>query len=55
MEDTVIRPTMKFIKLGYAVVLLLIVAAWSYVFTMIPPDDAWQQQALDDWRCPRCF
>jgi len=27
MEDTVIRPTMKFIKLGYAVVLLVIVAA----------------------------
>ena len=26
MEDTVIRPTMKFIKLGYAVVLLAIVA-----------------------------
>ena len=27
MEDTVIRPTLKFIKLGYALVLLLIVAA----------------------------
>jgi len=27
MEDTVIRPTLKFIKLGYAVVALLIVAA----------------------------
>ena len=27
MEDTVIRPTLKFIKLGYASVLLLIVAA----------------------------
>lgn len=27
MQDTVIRPTMKFIKLGYALVLLLIVGA----------------------------
>ena len=29
MEDVVIRPTMKFIKLGYVLVLLLIVACES--------------------------
>ena len=35
MEDTVIRPTMKFIRLGYALVLLLIVACVVLCFTMI--------------------
>src|ERR1022692_1982329 len=44
MEDTVIRPTMKFIKLGYAVVLLLIVAAAILFFTMIPPDNEWRNR-----------
>ena len=37
MEDIVIRPTMKFIKLGYALVLLLIVAA-IVAASMIPLD-----------------
>jgi uncharacterized membrane protein YdbT with pleckstrin-like domain len=40
----VIRPTMKFIKLGYAVVLLLIVAAAILFFTMIPPDNEWRNR-----------
>jgi uncharacterized membrane protein YdbT with pleckstrin-like domain len=39
MEDSVIRPTMKFIKLGYALVLLLIVAA-AVGAGMLPQDDA---------------
>ena len=39
MEDTVIRPTMKFIKLGYALVLLVIVAAVIGA-SMLPQDDA---------------
>jgi uncharacterized membrane protein YdbT with pleckstrin-like domain len=42
MEDAVIRPTMKFIKLGYVLVLLLIVACTILFFTMIPPDDPWR-------------
>ena len=37
MQDIVIRPTMKFIKLGYALVLLLIVAA-IIAASMIPLD-----------------
>jgi uncharacterized membrane protein YdbT with pleckstrin-like domain len=44
MEDTVIRPTMKFIKLGYAAVSLLIVAAAILFFTMIPPDNEWRNR-----------
>ena len=44
MEDTVIRPTMKFIKLGYAVVLLLIVAAAILFFTMVPQDSEWRNK-----------
>jgi uncharacterized membrane protein YdbT with pleckstrin-like domain len=44
MEDAVIRPTMKFIKLGYAVVLLLIVAGAILFFTMIPPDNPWRDK-----------
>jgi uncharacterized membrane protein YdbT with pleckstrin-like domain len=44
MEDTVIRPTMKFIKLGYAVVLLLIVAGVVLFFTMIPQDNEWRNK-----------
>ena len=39
MEDTVIRPTKKFIKLGYALVLLVIVAAVIGA-SMLPQDDA---------------
>ena len=39
MEDTVIRPTMKFIKIGYALVLLVIVAAVIGA-SMLPQDDA---------------
>ena len=39
MEDAVIRPTMKFIKLGYALVLLVIVAAVIGA-SMLPQDDA---------------
>jgi uncharacterized membrane protein YdbT with pleckstrin-like domain len=42
MEDTVIRPTMKFIKLGYVLVLLLIVVCVILFFTMIPPDNEWR-------------
>lgn len=41
MEDTVIRPTMKFIKLGYAVVGLLIVAGIAG-FSMIPQGSEWK-------------
>ena len=41
MEDTVIRPTMKFIKLGYAVVLLAIVAG-VIGFSMISQDSEWK-------------
>jgi uncharacterized membrane protein YdbT with pleckstrin-like domain len=43
MEDTVIRPTMKFIKLGYALVLLIIVAA-VIGFSMIPADSEWKDR-----------
>jgi len=39
MEDTVIRPTLKFIKLGYACVLLLVVAAIIGA-SMLPAQDA---------------
>jgi uncharacterized membrane protein YdbT with pleckstrin-like domain len=42
MEDTVIRPTMKFIKLGYALVFLLILVCAVLYFTMIPPDNEWR-------------
>lgn len=42
MEDTVIRPTMKFIKLGYALVLLLIVACVVLFFTMTSEGDEWR-------------
>jgi uncharacterized membrane protein YdbT with pleckstrin-like domain len=44
MEDTVIRPTMKFIGLGYAVVLLVIVLGAILFFTMIPPDNEWRDK-----------
>jgi len=44
MEDTVIRPTMKFIKLGYAVVLLIIVAGVIVFFTMISPESEWRSK-----------
>jgi uncharacterized membrane protein YdbT with pleckstrin-like domain len=44
MEDMVIRPTMKFIKLGYAVVLLLIVAGVILFFTMIPQNNEWRDK-----------
>jgi len=40
----VIRPTMKFIKLGYALVLLLIVACAVLFFTMIPPENEWRDR-----------
>jgi uncharacterized membrane protein YdbT with pleckstrin-like domain len=43
MEDAVIRPTLKFIKLGYALVLLLIVAA-VIGFSMIPQDSEWKNR-----------
>ncbi len=43
MEDTVIRPTMKSIKLGYALVLLVIVAA-AIGFSMIPADNEWKDR-----------
>jgi uncharacterized membrane protein YdbT with pleckstrin-like domain len=39
MEDTVIRPTLKYIKLGYALVLLLIVGA-AIGAGMLPTEDA---------------
>ena len=38
MEDTVIRPTMKFIKLGYAAVVLLIIAG-VICASMLPQED----------------
>jgi uncharacterized membrane protein YdbT with pleckstrin-like domain len=43
MEDTVIRPTMKFIKLGYAAVLLAIVAG-VIGFSMISQDSEWKSR-----------
>jgi putative membrane protein len=43
MEDAVIRPTLKFIKLGYAAVILLIVAA-AIGFSMIPQDSEWRDR-----------
>jgi uncharacterized membrane protein YdbT with pleckstrin-like domain len=39
MEDTVIRPTLKFIKLGYAAVMLIVVAAVIGA-SMLPQQDA---------------
>ncbi|HLY18616.1 MAG TPA: PH domain-containing protein [Bryobacteraceae bacterium] len=39
MQDTVIRPTLKFIKLGYAVVVLLIVAG-AIGASMLPTNQA---------------
>lgn len=44
MEDVVIRPTMKFIKLGYVLVLLLIVACVVMFYTMIPTDNEWRDR-----------
>jgi uncharacterized membrane protein YdbT with pleckstrin-like domain len=44
MEDAVIRPTMKFIRLGYALVLLLIVACVVLFFTMTGPDSEWRNR-----------
>jgi uncharacterized membrane protein YdbT with pleckstrin-like domain len=44
MQDAVIRPTMKFIKLGYAAVVLLIVACAVLYFTLIPPDNEWRNR-----------
>ena len=52
MEDTVIRPTMKFIKLGYAAVLLVIVAG-AIGFSMIPQDSEWKT-GRGSWLCRRC-
>jgi hypothetical protein len=54
MEDAVIRPTMKFIKLGYAVVLLLIVAGAVLFFTMIPPENEWRDRPWVLGACRRC-
>lgn len=44
MEDTVIRPTLKFIRIGYAVVLLVIVACAVLYFTLTGPDSEWRKQ-----------
>jgi uncharacterized membrane protein YdbT with pleckstrin-like domain len=44
MEDTVIRPTMKFIKLGYVVVLLLIVTGVIFFFTLTSEGDQWRNR-----------
>jgi uncharacterized membrane protein YdbT with pleckstrin-like domain len=46
MEDMVIRPTMKFIKLGYAVVLLVIVAAVVGASMIPQEDDAYRPWAM---------
>jgi uncharacterized membrane protein YdbT with pleckstrin-like domain len=43
MEDTVIRPTMKFIRIGYALVLLAIVAG-VIGFSMIPQESEWKNR-----------
>ncbi len=43
MEDTVIRPTLKFIKLGYAAVGLLIVAG-VIGFSMLSADSEWKDR-----------
>ena len=45
MQDTVIRPTMKFIRIGYAVVLLLIVAG-VIVASMLPLEYAQYRWAV---------
>jgi len=44
VQDTVIRPTMKYIKLGYAVVLLVIVTAVVLFFTLTSPDSEWRNR-----------
>jgi uncharacterized membrane protein YdbT with pleckstrin-like domain len=44
MEDAVIRPTLKFIKLGYAVVALLVVGCAILYFTLIPPENEWRNR-----------
>lgn len=44
MEDAVIRPTMKFIKLGYAAVVLLILVCAVAFFTLIPPENEWRNR-----------
>jgi len=44
MEDVVIRPTMKFIKLGYGVVLLLIVTGAVLFFTMVSQGSEWRDR-----------
>lgn len=46
MEDTVIRPTMKFIKLGYALVLLAIVAAVIGASMLPQEDDKYRPWAM---------
>ena len=43
MEDTVIRPTMKFIKLGYALVALVIVAG-VVGFSLLSQDSEWKDR-----------
>ena len=43
MEDTVIRPTLKFIKLGYVAVGLLIVAG-VIGFSMLSADSEWKDR-----------
>ena len=44
MQDAVIRPTMKFIKLGYVLVLVLIVAGAVLFYTMISQDSPWRSR-----------
>ncbi len=42
MQDTVIRPTMKFIKLGYAAVILLIVAGVVGALLLLPENSPYK-------------
>ena len=41
MQDTVIRPSLKFIKIGYLCVALVVVAA-IIAFALIPDDNEWK-------------
>jgi len=44
MEDAVIRPTMKFIRIGYVLVLLLVIACVILFYTLIPPESEWRSR-----------
>jgi membrane protein YdbS with pleckstrin-like domain len=50
MAETIIRPTMKFIKIGYAAILLIVIAlALAVLFLQWPPWIAWISPLLLVW------